>query len=156
MQEIGMTASFVNYPSTTSGVAITTEIEIIDPCLDPFSIALQSPQPPLPDYYYTGTNPSLEFTTIPFVVDPVICPVKYSCDILPGAPRTDLCSVIENGTLGSFDDKDGSFTFSSIDMANFPPDTYQMQVTGTSGLKTVSFVIDLVLVDPCLTVDLGI
>ena len=44
----------------------------------------------------------------------------------------------------------------SFDTVNYPPGTYQMEITGTSGLKSEKFTIDLVLVDPCFTVDLGI
>lgn len=92
---------------------------------------------------------------MPYVIDPSICPVTYSCQILTG-PRTDLCSVDFGDTDGIFDPIDGSYSFDSIDMANFPPGTYQMEITGTSGLKSGSYTVDIVLVDPCDTVDLGI
>ena len=41
-------------------------------------------------------------------------------------------------------------------MVNFMPGTYEMQITGKSGAKTASFKINLVLVDPCPTVDLNL
>ena len=44
----------------------------------------------------------------------------------------------------------------SNNIVDYPPGTYTMRVTGTSGAKSDSFTIDLVLVNPCFTVDLGI
>ena len=41
-------------------------------------------------------------------------------------------------------------------MVNFPPGIYTLQVTGNSGLLTESFTIDLELIDPCPTIDLGL
>lgn len=106
-----------------------------------------------PDYYYTDNLPELVFTTDLFTVEPTVCTVTYSCQILTG-PRLDLCNVSAGATTGFFDTVNGSFTFNSIDMVGFEPGTYQMEVTGTSGLKSDKFTIDIVLVDPCFTVDL--
>ena len=68
----------------------------------------------------------------------------------------DLCSIIDGSTVGAFDAIKGIYTFKSLDMVNFKPGTYEMQITGKSGAKTASFKINLVLVDPCPTVNLGL
>ena len=41
-------------------------------------------------------------------------------------------------------------------MVSFPTGTYVMKITGKSGAKTQSFTTNLVLVDPCPTVNLGL
>ena len=87
-------------------------------------------------------------------MEPSICTVTYSCRILTG-PRTDICDISDGQTDGFFDISNGSYSFISIDTVNYPPGNYQMEITGTSGLKSEAFTIDLVLVDPCFTVDLG-
>ena len=100
---------------------------------------------------YTADNPLLEFTPTGITIDPIICPITYSCAILAGPSRTDLCSIIEGDTVGAFDPATGAYTFNSIDMANFPADTYQMEITATSGARVESFTVNLVLTDPCPT-----
>ena len=67
-----------------------------------------------------------------------------------------MCSIIDGYTVGTFDPIKGIYTFKSFDMMNFKPGTYEMQITGNSGAKTASFKINLILVDPCLTVDLNL
>ena len=71
--------------------------------------------------------------------------------ILAGAPRTDLCSIIDGDTVGAFDITKGAFNFNSIDMANFPAGTYPMEITATSGARVNSLTVNLVLIDPCPT-----
>jgi len=102
-------------------------------------------------YIYTANTPALGFSMNPFVVDPVICPVTYSCQVLAGAPRLDICSIVDGATKGTFDSMTGDFAFESIDMANFPPGIYQLEITGTVGTKTDKIVVDIELKDPCPT-----
>ena len=113
------------------------------------SVTAATPQMIVAPYIYTANAPALAFTMNPFVVDPVICPVTYTCQVLAGSPRLDICSIIEGATKGTFDSITGNFVFESIDMANFPPGIYQLEITGTVGTKTDKIVVDIELKDPC-------
>ena len=95
--------------------------------------------------------------TVQFQVTPALCVANttYSCQITSG-PRTDLCSITSGSTVGTFNSITGRFTFRSFETVSFPPGTYVMKIEGTSGSKTQSFTINLLLVDPCPTVDLGL
>lgn len=103
-------------------------------------------------YYYTGASPKLIVTTNLASVEPPICTISYSCMITP----VDLCSVNDGTTQASFVESTGRYSFESIDMANYTPGTYSLTVTITSGLKVDSFSLDIVLSDPCPTVDLAL
>ena len=99
---------------------------IIDPCLDPFSLSIALPIDPAEySYTYTGTSPSLDFTPQAAVVDPYVCVINYSCEIING-PRLDICNVDDGLTQSSYDSLTGQFTFESIDMANYSAGTYEM------------------------------
>ena len=125
-------------------------IEIIDPCLDPFSLTVQSQTSP-DAYFYTGASPRLEFTPFPASVDPPICPIFYSCLTTP----QNLCQLADGATSAQFTQSTGRYTFSSIDTANYPPGMYTLTITATSGAKSEPFAVQLELIDPCFTVDLG-
>lgn len=149
-------AHLTDYPVTrTRAQAVKSTIEIVDPCIDPFSLTMPPAQTTPPDYYYTDDAPALEFKTSPFTVFPPVCEIEYSCRIISGQ-RLDLCQVSDGQTDGFFDPVTGEYFFMSYDTANYKPGTYTMEVTGTSGLKSESFTVELVLVDPCFTVDLGL
>ena len=151
---IELQALFVQYPSVTSGSPVEIDLEIIDPCLDPFD--LQAPtQDPVPDYYYTFDQPALTVNTKAFIVDPPVCGVTYSCQIVDG-PRLDICDFSDGDTSSFFDPSTGDFRFMSTNIVDFEPGTYKMEITGTSGAKQQSFVVDLVMIDPCFSVDLDV
>ena len=59
---IKVIAFLTSYSSVTSGDPIETEITIIDPCLDPFSLTKPGQTPP-DNYFYTEDAPLLSFTT---------------------------------------------------------------------------------------------
>ena len=105
------------------------------------------------DYYYTEDDPILSFVTQQFTVNPDICQITYSCTILTGGIGN-ICDVADGQTNGIFDDVTGEYTFMSNDIVNYPPGTYTMEITGTSGAKFDKFTVDLTLVNPCFTVDL--
>ena len=111
----------------------------------------------LADYEYTGDSPAVVFTMNPFAVVPSVCAVTYSCAILAGAPRTDICSITSGATVGTFEPASGNFQFESTDMANFPPGVYQFEITGTVGTKSDKITVTVEFVDPCssavLTID---
>lgn len=50
----------------------------------------------------------------------------------------------------------GRFQFISTDMVNYPPGTYLVQITATSGAKSESFILKVILENPCETVDLNL
>ena len=159
LRDITVEAQLTNYAPITTLAPEFTEILLIDPCIDYLTLSVPLQTPPT-DYYYTAGSPELIFETVQFVTDPPQCAANttYSCAITAGS-RTDLCSIVEanavgGSTVGAFDPAIGQFTFNSIDMVNFEPGKYTLEVTGTSGSKVESFTVDLVLVDPCYTVDL--
>lgn len=87
-------------------------------------------------------------------MDPIVCPITYSCVATVAPAGIDLCSFTDTQVSGEFDATDGNYSFNSIDMVTTPPGTYTLQITGSSGAKSESFTVDLVLVDPCFTVNL--
>ena len=152
-------AHLSNYTPITTLATVFTDILLIDPCIDYLTFYVP-PQIQPDDYYYTADSPELILETIQFMTDPPQCAANttYSCAITDG-PRTDLCNIVEanaigGSTVGAFDPDTGRFTFSSIDMVNFEPGNYTLEVTGTSGSKVETYTVDLVLVDPCYNVDL--
>ena len=161
LQDITVEAHLTDYVHIVTPAPLFEQILIIDPCVDYFTFSVPTQTAPDP-YYYTGDAPELIFETVPFVTSPSHCAANniYACTITAGS-RTDLCSITEanaagGSPVGAFDSSTGGFTFDSIDIANFQPGTFTMEITGTSGLKALSFTIDLVLIDPCFTVDLGL
>ena len=86
------------------------------------------------DYLYTAQAPKMQFTLIPFIVEPPVCTFQYSCTLTSGS-RTDLCSIDDGSTQGIFDPNTGNYEFYSIDMANYEPGSYTFEITGTVGSK---------------------
>ena len=151
-QNIVKVQAFLTQYTAVESSVLETTIELVDPCLDPFTLDVPVQTAPA-DYYYTEDSPSLVFATELFPVTPVICTVTYSCAILT-AGLPDICDVQNGLTDGAFVTETGHFTFKSNDIVNYLPGTYQMEITGDSGAKQGKFTIDLVLVNPCFTVDL--
>ena len=114
-----------------------------------------APQTPPNPYLYTGAASKVDYTPNTFTVDPSVCPVSFSCQLLTG-PRSDvdLCSVDDGTTQGTFSTSSGQFTFQSTDLASYPAGTYRFRVTGTVGNKSDAVEFDMVLVDPCPNVSL--
>ena len=92
MHDITITSYLTDYPSVKSAVTTST-IEILDACPDPHSVTAPDQTNP-PDYFYSGSSPSMTFTLTPFHVDPSACinNIAYTCTVISGS-RTDLCSV---------------------------------------------------------------
>ena len=111
----------------------------------------------LANYEYTGNTPAIEFTMNPFTVQPAACAVTYSCALLAGSPRTDICSITDGSTVGTFDPTTGNFQFQSINPSGYPIGIYQFEITGTVGDKSDVIVVDVEFVDTCfgsvLTID---
>lgn len=103
------------------------------------------------DYIYTGDSPKAVFTMNPFVSDPPVCTVTYSCSMLVSSPRTDLCSIIDGSTIGAFDPLTGDYSFQSTDLASYPKGLYQFEITGTVGTKSDKIIVNINLNDPCAT-----
>ena len=91
-----------------------------------------------------------------FIVDPdaTVCPIAYSCEV--AGPRTDMCSITDGDTVATFDPITGDYTFTSYDMANYPPGSYTFTITGQVGAKFVTATFVMTLVDPCPTTALTI
>ena len=74
-----MQAYLTEYASVVSSVS-TADIEFVDPCPDPEALTAPDQTNPA-DYYYT-TSPTAKFTANPWVVEPTVCPIEYSCKTL--------------------------------------------------------------------------
>ena len=87
---------------------VSATIEIIDACasLDSINSAVQvNPEA----YYYSGDQPSLQFTLNPFTISPSDCgTITYTCEIISGS-RTDLCFINNDMTQASFDPSTGNY-----------------------------------------------
>lgn len=147
-------AYLTEYDTVTSSVS-TANIEFIDPCPIPEDLTAPDQTDP-EDYYYTGDSPSAEFTANPWVVEPPVCAIEYSCRTTgsPMTPLVDLCDFNDGDTVGNFDAITGNYSFKTIDLAKYPPGDYVFEVTGTVGNRSVSKTFTLTLVDPCPTATL--
>ena len=76
-------------PLITSLPESTATINFVDPCLDPELLTATAQINPL-NYDYTGQFPSTQFYLAPFVVEPPVCAIQYSCQVIVG-DRLDLC-----------------------------------------------------------------
>ena len=108
----------------------------------------------LAPYNYTGATNRIDFTPEAFVVDPSICTVHYTCEVVSDQNSIDLCSIDLEGTTSSFDSGTGTFTFESINMVEVPPGLYTIRITGTVGSKSDFIELTVELVNPCPTAEL--
>ena len=159
LRDITVEAYLTDYSQITSPAPESTQLLIKDPCIDFLTITVLDQTAPA-SYLYTANTPELVFETVPFTTYPPECATNtiYSCAITVGS-RVDLCSVTEanafgGNTIGAFDQALGRFTFNSVNIVSFVPGPYTLEITGTSGSKSESFTVELLLVDPCDTVDL--
>ena len=91
----------------------SSTIEIINPCLDPFSLT-STPQTDPADYIYKSTSkPSVQVILDQYISDPdaSVCPITYTCEV--SGPRTDICSKNDGDTVATFDTNTGDYTFTS-------------------------------------------
>ena len=160
-----------NYPSVK--LIVGDRIWIVDPCLEPELQATS--QMELEPYSYKGVSPNVEFIMNPFDVVPSMCLVTYTCEMIQSSPvdeqltdndlpfdfrllgdyfspvNFDICSVKDEYTEADFSAMTGNYIFWSQDMTTYPPGTYSVKITGRSGEKSDFIVLEIVLVDPCLT-----
>ena len=131
---------------------MAANITINSPCPEPDSVEASGPKVvQLAPYNYTGATNRIEFTPEPFSVEPSICNVHYSCEVVSQLDSVDLCSIDLEETTSSFDSGTGTFTFESTDIFQFPPDIYTIKITGTVGSKSDFIEFEINLVDPCPT-----
>ena len=97
----------------------------------------------------------MKFTLKPYIVEPPICKIVYSCKVITG-DRLDLCAVTVGDSHGVFDPITGNYEFYSTNMADFKPGAYTFEITGTVGPKSASATFVVTLVDPCPTTKLTI
>ena len=88
---ITLSAHLNDYPGIRSDdPPISATIEIIDECASLDSI-ISTEQADPETYYYSGNNPSLQFTLDPFTTSPPDCAtITYSCEVISGS-RIDIC-----------------------------------------------------------------
>jgi hypothetical protein len=108
-------------------------IEIIDPCLNPFSLTPTAQTDPADYPYSSASYPTVEVTLAQYVVDPSVCPITYSCSNT--GPKTDMCSI---DGVSNFDTTTGDYDFATIDKATYPSGSYTFTITGTVGEKVVT------------------
>jgi len=118
---IKVSAKLTTYPVIIVASPLSTQIKIIDPCIDPQTISAPVQTNP-PSYGYDGTT--LTFTLSPYSVFPTVCKIVYSCAIAASSPRTDLCNIVMGSTNASFNSNTGGYTFKSIDNIAFPEGAY--------------------------------
>ena len=140
---------YQNYPENFEDKINAATIVVTDPCSEPFGITATS-QMFVEPYLFTGDSPSLDFLMNPFETDPPSCPVTYSCEMMLGA-SFDLCQVIDEDTVGSFDTATGNYQLKSTDIENFAEGHYELEITGALGPLTDSITIEIELVNPCPT-----
>ena len=108
-----------------------------------------------PKYYYTGDSPSLKFELNPFIVKDPSCEITYSCQLIQGPVKLDLCYIDEQGTFAKFDTATGNYIFQSTNRDKYPPGEYIFMIYGTSGSMTAHTRMKMTLVDhPCSRVEL--
>ena len=155
---ITVAAHLEAYPLTkTAKPDVATTIEIVDPCLDPFSLISTAQTNPDPYVYKSQERPAVHLKFAQFTVNPdaSVCPITYSCTVISG-PRSDICQITDNETISTFDTASGNYSFISLDMINFPPGDYIFEITGRVGAKTATATFTMTIVDPCLTTALTI
>ena len=109
------------------------------------------------NYLYTAKSPKMQFTLIPYIVEPPVCVFTYSCLMTDGPVGVpDLCALTDGDSHGVFDPISGNYEFYSIDMAKYIPGSYTFEITGTVGDKSASATFVMTLVDPCPTTVLTI
>ena len=88
---------------------------------------------------------------------PSICEVIYFCEIIAG-PRNDICpGIVDGSTVSTFNETNGSFTFSSSDYLNYPAGIYIIAVrmaTADRAFQSNPVFFNLLLVNPCETTTL--
>jgi len=154
---ITLAAFLTNYPITKSPLPdAPTTIKLLNPCLNPFSLTSNAQINPANYIYKSVARPTVIFTLVPYSVDPdaSVCPITYSCAV--AGPRTDICSKADGDTVATFNTATGGYTFTSYDMANYPPGAYTFTITGTVGAKSATSTFVMTLVDPCPTTTLTI
>lgn len=127
-------------------------VSFLDPCLTQALVSPAALQTNPVDYFY-DFSPNSIFTLNPFTIDPVWCVPVHSCTGISG-PRTDMCNVnfVDSAgrvTSGTFSTTDGTHTFSSTDIVNFPVGVYEFQIQATVGVTTSAITYQLTIKDPC-------
>ena len=118
---VTVSAKLTTYPVIVTAAPISTQIQIIDPCIDPHTISAPGQTNP-PAYNYDGIT--LAFILAPYAVFPPVCKISYSCTMAASSPRTDLCNIASGATVTTFDSITGGYTFKSIDNIAFPEGAY--------------------------------
>ena len=98
-----------DYPENYADNINAFTVTIDNPCQDASSITATL-QELVDPYLFTGDSPSIVFNLNPFEIDPRFCPVTFTCSVKFG-PRSDLCSIIDGETNGSFDQVTGNYQF---------------------------------------------
>ena len=88
------------YPNTAIEASATGIIEVIEPCSSVESVMTKQDYSEK-DYHY---GEDLVFELIPFALLPVNidCPVVYSCKVVMGNTKVDLCGKDGDGTFAKF------------------------------------------------------
>ena len=136
------------------GGDLDLNVELFNPCENPVEMTAPAQTNPV-NYLYTGANPGLIAELVPFTVEPSTCEqyIEYSCQVTQGS-RLDLCSISDGDTAGVFDAATGRWQFTTVDVDNYLPGTYTIEVSGTVGQRTEVTTFEIVLEHPCPTTEL--
>ena len=104
---ISYRAYHLSYPENYQDSINAFTVTISHLCQDPVSITATA-QNLVDPYLFTGDSPKIQFKLDPFKSDPPACLVTYSCTVISG-PRSDLCSITDGKTDGTFDPQTGNY-----------------------------------------------
>ena len=142
---VSVKAYLSDYPDGLSAT-FSFKINFLSPCAQVSKVVLMpTSQDNPPNYSYTGSSPPAIFTLNPFDVDPAICTLTYSCEMMTNA-GFDLC---EDGTFSA---TTGNLIIATDSIVDYPPGDYEFKITGAveeapSVNADVSFSIKFV--NPC-------
>lgn len=86
----------------------------------------------------------------PFIVEPSLCKITYSCIMSSGA-GPDICAFEDDASNQAiFSSETGDYEFQATDLVGHPPGLYFLTIKGTVGSKIALIKLEVMLIDPCL------
>ena len=138
-------------------MTVSSTIEFVDPCENPFTFTSTTQTNPPADKY---TGNAIIYNLTPFAITPGYCEISYACDSITrsdGSTSRITCSDLTAGVLFGGSGTGGSLTYSidstQYQSGNYPPGPYTVTIRGTainsnpSNSRTTTFT--FILVDPC-------
>ena len=145
--ELTLSARLTNYATTsTEEFAEKTTIEILDPCINPQTITVPDVNQ-VPDYRYTADT-IIDYKIEPFETFPSFCPITYTCENEVFSCTWTSAEDAKEG-YGIFDPINLTYKAMTTDLNQVKPGSYDLVITGKSGLNSAQQTITLNFVNPC-------